>query len=230
MDKGTIETRVVELTKLRAETVARLDAARALHRDALVSGEPRPQDEVPVSLLLTELEAVDAAMAELRDRLVAANDADARKARLRQVERAVELTAERRAKAEAVDAAIVALHCAWGEYAGAVRDTVGSVAQAGGDTTPLRRVNFVGRQSDGLVKALIAASGVEMVRALGIETSNMRHHGISLTAAEDRVALSLQAELARVRATSPQRGVARDAQRELEEIEGRMADPLELED
>lgn len=222
MDRGKIETRLAELTAERAATVARLDAARAAARDAMIAGRVPPSTAEPAELLTN----IDAAMAELRDRLVAANDADARKARVRQVERAVELTAERRGKAEAVDAAIAALHRAWGEYAAAVRDTVGSVAQAGGDTTPLRRVNFVGRQSDGLVKAVVAASGVELVRALGVETANRREHGVSLTAAEDRVALSLQAEMARVRSTSPQRNVARDAVRELDEIEAEL-DPLE---
>lgn len=229
MDKATIERRVGELTGLRAETVARLDAARAQRRDALVSGGPRPQDEVPVSLLLTELEAVDAALAELRDRLMAAHDAEARKARVRQVERALDLSADRMAKAETVDAALAALHAAWRDYTTSVQGTVGHVAQAGGDTTPLRRVNFAGRQSDALVKAMVAASGVELVRALGVETANRREHGVALAAAEDRVALSLAAELARVRATSPRPNVARDAARELTEIEARL-DPLEMEE
>jgi len=225
MDRGKIEKRLTELAAERAATVARLDAARAAARDAMIAGEVPPSTAEPAELLTN----IDAAVAELRDRLVAAHDADARKARVRQVERALDLSADRRAKAEAVDAALASLHAAWRDYAASVQGTVGHVAQAGGDTTPLRRVNFAGRQSDALVKAMVAASGVELVRALGVETANRREHGVALAAAEDRVALSLAAELARVRATSPRPNVAREAARDLTEIEARL-DPFEMEE
>ncbi|MES2914347.1 MAG: hypothetical protein V4753_04415 [Pseudomonadota bacterium] len=227
MDRGKIEARITELTAERVTVAARLDAARAAARDAMVAGELPPQEDQRAALL-AETEDIDAALAELRDRLTAAHDADVRKARIRTIERAAELTADRRAKAEAVDAALATLHLAWLDYAASVQSSVGMVASAGGDVVPLRRLNFNGRQSDALVKALVAASGMDLVRALGVETSNRREHGTALAVAEDRVALSLQAELARVRSTSPQQHVAREAERELEEIEGRMANPLEL--
>jgi hypothetical protein len=224
MDRTQIEARLSALTAERAATAARLDAARAAAKQALIEGK----EPGPFGHMVEEVEAIDAALADLRDRLTAAHDADARKARVRTVERAIELTADRRAKADAVDAALSALHAAWRDYSAAVQSTVGMVASAGGDTGPLRRVNLNGRQSDALVKAMFASSGIELVRALGVDTANRREHGIALGAAEDRVALSLQAELARVRSTSPQQHVAAEAAKELAEIEGQLKDPLEL--
>jgi hypothetical protein len=42
-------------------------------------------------------------------------------------------------------------------------------------------------------------------------------HAISLEDAESRVSHSLNVELARIKATSPQRGIAKQAQNELED-------------
>ena len=225
MDRNTIEARIVELGAERAAAGERLDAARQSSRDALIAGK-RPTSVGPI---VEELEAIDAALAELRSRLGAAHDGEARAARTRLVERALELSRERRERAQAVDAALSALHAAWREYSSLVQSTVGQVAQAGGDTAPLRRVTPTARQSDGLVKALVASSGMDLVRALGVDTSNRRDHGVALAAAEERVLLSLEAELLRVRATSPQRHLAAEAQRELSEVESRLEkDPLEL--
>lgn len=225
MDRTTIEARIVELGAERAAAGKRLDAARQSSRDALIAGK-RPTSVGPI---VEELEAIDAALAELRSRLGAAHDSEARAARTRLVERALELSRVRREKAAAVNSALSALHSAWRDYASAVQADVGQVAQAGGDTAPLRRAVSTGRQADALVKALVASSGLDLVRALGVDTSNRREHGVTLAAAEDRVLLSLDAELLRIRSTSPQRHLAAEAQRELAEVESRLEkDPLEL--
>lgn len=225
MDRTTIEARIVELGAERAAAGKRLDAARQSSRDALIAGK-RPTSVGPI---VEEIEAIDAALAELRSRLGSAHDSEARAAKTRLVERALELSRDRREKAAAVDAAVVALHAAWRDYSSSVQSSVGQVAQAGGDTAPLRRAVSTGRQADGLVKAMVHASGMELVRALGIDTSNRREHGVALASAEDRVLLSLEAELLRVRAVSPQRHLAAEAKRELADVESRLEkDPLEL--
>lgn len=77
MDRTQIETRLSALTAERAATAARLDAARAAAKQALVEGK-KPG---PFGYMVEEVEAIDAALADLRDRLTAAHDADARKAR-----------------------------------------------------------------------------------------------------------------------------------------------------
>lgn len=126
---------------------------------------------------------------------------------------------DRRALAAAVDVALAELARAWAAYREAVRQTVGAAAQAGADTVPLARVSPNGGPSDALAKALIAAAGgMDMVRALGVETSNRAQHAVALAAAEDRVLRSLDAEMLRVRATSPQRHVARDAIEQLKQM------------
>ena len=99
-----------------------------------------------------------------------------------------------------------------------MRTTLGSTVQAGADQTPLARVALNGGKSDALVKALIAATGMEMVRALGVDTANRVQHGVALAAGEERVLRSLEVELLRVRSTSPNRLMARDAKQELERI------------
>ena len=70
-----------------------------------------------------------------------------------------------------------------------------------------------------LIKAMIKSSDMEMIRALGINTPIRPRHAITLADVEERIALSLQSELARVKASSPQPNIAREARRELEEID-----------
>ena len=98
-----------------------------------------------------------------------------------------------------------------------MRQGVGATAAAGGDVGPIDRVLTNNRQSEALVKAMIAAGGSELSRAFGIDTPIKARHSISLTDAEGRIAESLNLELLRLKAQSPQRGIAAQAKRVLEE-------------
>ena len=69
------------------------------------------------------------------------------------------------------------------------------------------------------MKALIQSGGVKLARTIGINTPIRERHAISLTDAENRVAESLRAELLRIKASSPQPYVSREAQAELEQME-----------
>ena len=81
-------------------------------------------------------------------------------------------------------------------------------------------VGYAQQTADALVKALIAATAdMDMVRALGVQTSNRPTHAVTLASAEDRVLRSLEAELLRVRSTSPNRLTARDAAEQLKQLE-----------
>jgi hypothetical protein len=193
-----------------------LAEARAAARQALIDGRPTPK----TAAMAERVELLDGAIADLTDRLAGIEDREARGARVKLIERAQATSTDRRALAAAVDAALAGLAAAWTAYREAVRQTVGSVVQAGGDQTPLARVALNGGPSDALVKALIAATGgMDMVRALGVDTANRPQHAVALAAAEDRVFRSLEAEVLRVRATSPQRHVARDAAEQLKQLE-----------
>ncbi len=220
MDRKQTEARIAALRAEREATEAALSGARASARQALIDGRPAPK----TAAMAERVELLDGAIADLTDRLAGIDDREARGARVKQVERAQAATLDRRALAAAVDAALAELARAWAAYREAVRQTVGAAAQAGADTVPLARVSLSGGPSDALAKALIAAAGgMDMVRALGVETANRPQHGVALTAAEDRVMRSLDAELLRVRATSPQRHVAREAAEQLAQIEGERA-------
>jgi hypothetical protein len=217
MTRQDVEKRIAELRGERAAVEEALAGARAAARNDLIAGR-KPTGRL--SELSERLELVDAALAELSDRIVAGDEADQRKRRVAAIERAQHLTSERRELAAAVDAALSALAAAWRAYVDSVRGTVGAVVQAGGDQTPLRRVSLNGGASDGLVKALLAATGsMEMVRALAVQTNNRPEHGVGLAAGEDRVLRSLETELLRVRATSPMPNIARDARKRLEQME-----------
>ena len=209
MDRKQTEARIAALRAERDATEAALAGARASARQALIDGRPAPK----TAAMAERVELLDGAIADLTDRL-------ARGARVKQIERAQAAGLDRRALAAAVDAALAELARAWAAYREAVRQTVGAAAQAGADTVPLARVSLNGGPSDALAKALIAAAGgMDMVRALGVETANRPQHAVALTAAEDRVLRSLDAEMLRVRATSPQRHVARDAIEQLKQME-----------
>jgi hypothetical protein len=216
MNRQETEARIAALRAERDATEAALAEARAAARQALIDGRPAPK----TAAMAERVELLDGAIADLTDRLAGIEDREARGARVKLIERAQAAGMDRRALAAAVDAALAGLAAAWTAYREAVRQTVGSAVQAGADTVPLARVALNGGQSDALVKALIAATGgMDMVRALGVTTSNRPNHAVALTAAEDRVLRSLEAEVLRVRATSPQRHVAREAAERLEQME-----------
>ena len=217
MTRQDIDKRISELRAERATVEEALAGARVAARQALIDGT-KPNGRL--SELAERLDLIDAALAELSDRLASSEETEARKRRLVVIERAAQVTSERKVVAAAVDAALVALATAWSAYTDAVRSTVGSAVQAGADTVPLARVALNGGASDGLIKALIAATGdMLMVRALGIQTSNRPNHAVTLASAEERVLRSLEVELLRVRSTSPNRLMARDAAEQLKQLE-----------
>lgn len=216
MNRKETEARLVELRAQREATAAELDQARDAVPQALIEGREPP----PTAPLTEMLAALDAAIARLEESLQGHRDAEARAGRRRQVEKAMEATSERRKKAKRVDDALAELADAWTGYADAVRNGIGAVTAAGGDAAPLGRVVTTNRQSEALVRAVLAApGGLDLLRALGVETAIRVRHGQTAAAAEDRVSLSLQAELARIKAGSPQPNIARLAQEELAELE-----------
>jgi hypothetical protein len=214
MDRKQTEARVGELRAERATVEEALAGARVAARDDLIAGRK------PGARLAELAELIDEALAELQDRIAISDETEQRKRRVAAIERAQHLTSERRELAAAVDAALAVLAGAWSAYVDAVRSTVGTVVRCGGDQTPLRRVSLNGGPSDALAKALLAATGdMGMVRALAVQTNNRPEHGVSLASAEERVLRSLEVELLRVRATSPNRLMARDAKKQLEQME-----------
>lgn len=217
MTRQEIDKRISELRAERQTVEEALAGARVAARDDLISGK-RPGARL--SELSERLELIDAALAKLSERLSGHDDAEARKKRVAAIERAKHLSSDRRRLAAEVDAALAGLAKAWPAYVEAVRSTVGTVVQCGGDQTPLRRVSLNGGASDALIKALLAATGdMHLVRALAVQTNNRPEHGVSLTSAEDRVIRSLDVELLRVKAMSPMPNIARDAAEHLKQLE-----------
>lgn len=215
MNQNQIEKRLAELREQRAQVSDELEAARTSAPQALINGkEPKP-----TAPLAERLEALNAAIATLDERRQGAFDSAARAARTKQIDRALETTAERKTKAAAVDDALKALADTWSDYRESVRQSIGQVTNSGGDVVRLNGVALNNRASEGLIKAMVKSSNLELVRALGIDTPVRPRHAISLADVEDRVALSLRSELARVKASSPQPNIAREAQKELAEIE-----------
>lgn len=216
MDRKQTEARVDELRRERAAVEDALAGARVAARDDLIAGR-KPGGRL--NELSERVELIDAALAELSQRLDGHDEAEARKRRVAVIERATQATSERRELAAAVDRALTELATAWRAYTDGVRSTVGSAVSAGADTVPLARVALNGGQADALVKAMVASSGMDLVRALGVTTSNRVQHGVALAEGEERVLRSLEVELLRVRATSPMPNIARDAKIQLEQIE-----------
>lgn len=208
-----IEKRLQELREERTTLSKELDDARELAPQAIIEGRQPP----PTASLAERLANLDAAISTLEARLADASEAQDRARRTRQVQSALDATSERRKLAAAVDSALSALAKNWSAYREAVRQGVGSTAAAGGDVAPIDRVLTNNRQSEALIKALIAAGNQELVRSLGIDTPIKARHAISVEDAESRVSDSLNVELARIKATSPQRGIAKQAQKELED-------------
>jgi len=207
--------RLAELRDERGRLAAELERARVEAREALIAGK-RPS--ATAAALAERIAIIDDAVAALSAQAADAAETQARAKRSRQVQGAIDAASDRRKLAAAVDEALTDLATSWQAYREAVRQGVGTTAAAGGDVGPIDRVLTNNRQSEALVKAMIAAGGSELSRALGIDTPIKARHSISLADAEGRVAESLNLELLRLKATSPQRGIAAQAKRELEAL------------
>lgn len=214
MKKDELEKRIEELRADRSRLTDELAEAKAEERDALIEGRKPGEGSVAIA---TRIAVVDEALAELGQRIGAANASAERRGRTVRAERALEATAARLELARAVDDALTALATAWPAYQEALRKDLGSVSAAKGDVAPVERGLVANRQNDVLVRALVNADGMGLARALGVETAVRERHAISLVAAEERVAASLRTELLRVRAQSPQPNISKQARRELEE-------------
>lgn len=206
--------RIQELREERQRLEGELLTARAEATQAVIAGT-KPASTA--AALAERIQIVDDAIAELQDRSADAAAVQDRAKRTRQVQAAIDTTADRRKLAEAVDRALSDLAMNWSAYREAVRQSVGTTAAVGGDVGPIDRVLTNNRQSEALVKAMIAAGGSELSRAFGVDSPIKARHSISLTDAEGRVAESLNLELLRLKAASPQKHLAAQAKRELEE-------------
>lgn len=206
--------RIAELRKERARLDDERERARAEATRDLIAGK-KPTGTA--AALAERLQIVDDAIAELQDRSADAAETLDRAKRTRRVQGAIDASSERGKLAVAVDKALTDLATNWSAYREAVRQGVGQTAAAGGDVGAIDRVLTNNRQSEALVKAMIATGGSELSRALGIDTPIKARHSISLTDAEGRVAESLNLELLRLKTTSPQKHVAAQAAKELEE-------------
>ncbi len=207
--------RLAELHDERARLIEERDKARAEATQDMIAGK-KPAGTA--AALAERIEIVDDAIAELQDRSADAAASQDRAKRTRQVQGAIDTASDRRKLAEAVDKALTDLAANWSAYREAVRNGVGQTAAAGGDVGPIDRVLTNNRASEALIKAMIAAGGSELSRALGIDTPIKVRHSISLTDAEGRVAESLNLELLRLRAASPQKHLAAQAVKELEAL------------
>tara|TARA_R110002020_G_scaffold95937_1_gene229888 strand:+ start:9915 stop:10553 length:639 start_codon:yes stop_codon:yes gene_type:complete len=204
--------RLAELRDERARLIEEREKARAEATSDLIAGK-KPANTA--AALAERISIVDDAI----ERLSAdAPDAASRKANLRRAQLALDATSDRRKLAAAVDKALADLAAAWPAYRDSVRNAVGQTSAAGGDTGPIERVLSNNRASEALVKAMIAAGGSELSRAIGVDTPIKARHSISLTDAEGRVAESLNRELLRLKAQSPQRHLAAQAAKELEAL------------
>jgi hypothetical protein len=209
------QDRIQELCDERQRLEGELLIARTEATDDLIAGR-KPANTA--AALAERISIVDDAIERLTADASDAADAAFRKAKLRRAQLALDATSDRRKLAEAVDKALADLAAAWPAYRDSVRNAVGQTSAAGGDTGPIERVLSNNRVSEALVKALIAAGGGELSRAFGVDTPIKQRHSISLTDAEGRVAESLTRELLRLKSTSPQKHLAAEAQRQLEEL------------
>ena len=207
--------RLAELREERQRLEGELLTARAEATQAVIAGK-RPSSTA--AALAERIAIVDDALEALSAQAADADEKQARAKRTRQVQGAIDTASDRRKLATAVDKALTDLATSWQAYREAVRNGVGTTAAAGGDVGPIDRVLTNNRQSEALVKALIAAGGSKLSRALGVDTPIKARHSISLGDAEGRVADSLNRELLRLKAASPQKHLAAQAQRELEEL------------
>jgi hypothetical protein len=216
MKRDELEKRIDELRRERERLEGELEKARAEEREAVIEGKTPGSTSAGIAARVT---VVDEALGELNDRLAAATASAERRQRTVRAEDALAKTAERAELARAVDDALAALAAAWPAYQDRLRRDLGPVSAANGDVGPVERGLVANRQNEVLVKALIHAGGMGLARGLGAETPIRPRHAVSLAAAEERVAESLRTELLRVRASSPQTHVAREARAELEKVE-----------
>jgi hypothetical protein len=207
--------RLVELRAERARLVDEREKARAEATSDLIAGN-KPANTA--AALAERIAIVDDAIERLTADVSDAAEATSRKANLRRAQLALDATSDRRKLAEAVDRALTDLAAAWPAYRDSVRNAVGQTSAAGGDVGPIERVLSNNRASEALVKALVAAGGSELSRAIGVDTPIKQRHSISLSDAESRVAESLTRELLRLKAQSPQRHLAAQAAKELEAL------------
>ncbi len=217
MDQKELDQRIDELKAERERLSGELDKARIEAREAMIAGK-KPAGTA--AALAERIAIVDDALAELQDRSQGAAESAERNNRRRRAEAALDASSKRAKLATAVDDALNALAYSWDAYADALRKDVGQVSGAGGDLTAVERALTNNRAAEPLVKALIQSGGVKLARTFGIDTPIRERHAISLTDAENRVAESLRVELLRIKASSPQPYVSREAQAELEKMEG----------
>jgi chromosome segregation ATPase len=216
MDKKELDQRIAELNAERERLSGELDKARIEAREAMIAGK-KPSGTA--AALAERIAIVDDALAELQDRSRGAAESAERNNRRRRAEAALDATSKRAKLAATVDDALNALASSWDAYADALRKDVGQVSGAGGDLTAVERALTNNRAAEPLLKALIQSGGVKLARTLGIDTPIRERHAISLADAEARVAESLRVELLRIKASSPQPYVSREAQAELEKME-----------
>lgn len=216
MDKNQIDKRLVELRAEEQRLTGELETARTEAREALIAGN---KPTAVAAALAERIPIVDDAIAELTNRLGTATENTERNNRKRRAEAALDATAKRTKMAASVDDALLTLATNWAEYAEALRKDVGQVSGAGGDLTGVERALTNNRAAEPLVKALIRAGGIGFARSLGIETPIRERHASTLVNAEGRVAESLRVELLRIRASSPQPNVSREARAELDQME-----------
>lgn len=215
-DKDEIETRIAELGTERERLSSELENARTKARNDLIEGK-KPAGIA--AALAERIGILDDAMGELQSRLRGAVESTERNNRRRRAEAALEATAKRAKLAADVDNALAALATNWTVYADALRKDVGQVAGAGGDVNAVERALTNNRTAEPLVKALIRAGGVSLARSLGIDSPIRERHSGALAHAEERVAESLQVELLRIKASSPQPNIAHEAKVELDQME-----------
>lgn len=215
-DKNDFGTRLTELQVERERLMGELENARIEARDALIAGQ-KPTGTA--AALAERIAIVDDAISELEDRTCTIAESNERNNRRRRAEAALDATSKRAKLAASVDQALTALTSNWNAYAEVLRKDVGQVSGAGGDLTAVERALTNNRSAEPLIKALIAAGGVSFVRSLGIDTPIRERHASPLADAEGRVAESLRVELLRIKASSPQPNVSREAKAELDQME-----------
>ena len=215
-DKNDIGTRLTELQVERERLMGELENARIEARDALISGQ-KPAGTA--AALAERIAIVDDAISELEDRTRCIAESNERNNRRRRAEAALDATSKRAKLAASVDQALIALASNWNAYAEVLRKDVGQVSGAGGDLTAVECALTNNRSAEPLIKALIAKGGVSFARSLGIDTPIRERHASTLVDAEGRVAESLRVELLRIKASSSQPNVSREAKAELDQME-----------
>jgi hypothetical protein len=216
MTKDEIDKRLVELRTEKQRLTGELVTARTEAREALIAGN---KPTAVAAALAERISIVDDAIAELTNRLGTAAKSAERSNRKRRAEAALDATRDRVKLAKAVDQALADLATNWTAYTEALRKDVGQVSGAGGDVTAVERALTNNRTAEPLVKALIRAGGIGFARSLGMDTPIRERHAAPLADAEARVAESLRVELLRIKATSPQPNVSREAKAELDQME-----------